>query len=75
MFLACGPPETIKKNSLCFAIIEPHGNEMVDAAKQIRVEFLKMYEEITKKISLDEFVRVLPGRKKVKLLRLGMVKK
>ena len=61
--ITCGPPETIKKNSICFAIIEPHGNEMVDAAKQIRVEFLKIHEEIVKKISIDEFVRILPAGK------------
>ena len=32
--LTCGPPETIKKNSICYAIIEPQGIEMVDAAKK-----------------------------------------
>ena len=39
--LTCGPPEPIKKNSICYAIIEPHGLEMVEAAKKIRMEFLK----------------------------------
>ena len=48
--LTCGPPEPIKKNSICYAIIEPHGLEMVDTAKKIRIEFLKMHEEIAKKI-------------------------
>ena len=33
--LTCGPPEPIKKNSMCYAIIEPHGLEMVEAAKKI----------------------------------------
>lgn len=32
--VTCGPPETIKKNSICYAIIEPHGSEMVDSAKK-----------------------------------------
>ena len=32
--LTCGPPEPIKKNSICYAIIEPHGLEMVDTAKK-----------------------------------------
>jgi predicted ribosome quality control (RQC) complex YloA/Tae2 family protein len=59
--VTCGPPETIKKNSICYAIIEPHGSEMVDAAKKIRLEFLKLEEEIAKKISIDDFVRVLPA--------------
>ena len=61
--LTCGPPEPIKKNSMCYAIIEPHGLEMVEAAKKIRIEFLKMHENIAKKISIDEFVRALPAGK------------
>ncbi len=59
--VTCGPPDTIKKNSICYAIIEPHGLEMVDAAKKIRLEFLKLEEEITKKINIDDFVRALPA--------------
>lgn len=59
--VTCGPPNTIKKNSICYAIIEPHGLEMVDAAKKIRLEFLKLEEEITKKINIDDFVRALPA--------------
>ena len=59
--LTCGPSETIKKNSICYAIIEPNGSEMVDAAKKNRIEFTKLEEEITKKISIDDFVRVLPA--------------
>ncbi|NWJ28648.1 fibronectin-binding domain-containing protein [Marine Group I thaumarchaeote] len=70
--LTCGPPETIKKNSICYAIIEPHGSEMVDTAKKIRIEFSKIYEEITKKISLDDFVRVLPaGQSQIKETGIG----
>jgi predicted ribosome quality control (RQC) complex YloA/Tae2 family protein len=61
--LTCGPPEPIKKNSVCYAIIEPHGLEMAEAAKKIRIEFLKMHENITKKINIDEFVRALPAGK------------
>ena len=59
--VTCGPPEPIKKNSICYAIIEPHGSEMVDSAKKIRLEFLKLEEEITKKINIDDFVRALPA--------------
>ncbi|MEK9681976.1 MAG: ribosome rescue protein RqcH [Nitrosopumilus sp.] len=70
--LTCGPPETIKKNSICYAIIEPQGIEMVDAAKKIRLEFSKIHEEITKKISIDEFVRVMPaGKSQVKDVNRG----
>ena len=61
--LTCGPPEPIKKNSICYAIIEPHGLEMVEAAKKIRIEFLKIYEGIARKINIDDFVRALPAGK------------
>ena len=50
--LSCGPPETIKKNSVFFVIIEPSGMEMTDVAKKIRLEFIKMNENITKQISI-----------------------
>ncbi len=74
--LTCGPPETIKKNSICYAIIEPDGSEMVDAAKKIRIEFSKLEEEITKKISIDDFVRVLPaGKSQIKDVGIGDSKK
>jgi len=70
--LTCGPPDPIKKNSICYAIIEPHGTEMVDAAKKIRIEFSKLEEAITKKISIDDFVRVLPpGKSQIKEVNVG----
>ena len=70
--LTCGPSKPIKKNSICYAIIEPHGLEMVDAAKKIRIEFIKMYEEIAKQINIDDFVRVLPaGKSQIKEIGLG----
>ncbi|MCV0410651.1 ribosome rescue protein RqcH [Nitrosopumilus sp.] len=70
--LTCGPPDPIKKKSICYAIIEPHGLELVDVAKKIRIEFLKMHEDIAKKINLDEFVRVLPsGKSQIKEISIG----
>ncbi len=70
--LTCGPPEPIKKNSICYAVIEPHGSEMVDTAKKIRIEFLKIFEEITKTINIDDFVRALPaGKSQIKSVELG----
>lgn len=70
--LTCGPPDPIKKKSICYAIIEPHGLELVDVAKKIRIEFLKMHEDIAKKINLDEFVRVLPsGKSQIKEISMG----
>jgi len=45
---------------------------MVDAAKKIRIEFLKLEEEITKNISIDDFVRVLPaGKSQIKEVGVG----
>jgi predicted ribosome quality control (RQC) complex YloA/Tae2 family protein len=61
--LSCGPPEPIKKNSIYYAIIEPSGLDAADTAKKIKIEFLKMNEEIVKPLSIDEFVRVLPAGK------------
>ncbi len=74
--LTCGPPEPIKKNALCYAIIEPNGLEMAEAAKKIRMEFSKMYEGITRKISMDEFVRALPaGKSQIVKVSVGDLQK
>lgn len=70
--LTCGPPDIIRRDSVCYAIVEPHGSEMADTAKKIRLEFLKLKEEITKKITIDDFVRVLPaGNSQVREVGLG----
>jgi len=59
--ISCGPPQPIKKNSICYVIIEPAGSEMVEIAKKIKLEFNKMTDNIAKSLSIDEFVRVLPA--------------
>ena len=59
--VTCGPPVPIKKNCVCYVIIEPDGSDMVDAAKLIKKEFTKIKGDIVKQISIDEFVRVLPA--------------
>lgn len=70
--LTCGPPEPIMKSSICYAIIEPHGSEMVETAKKIRIEFSKIREEIAKNINIDDFVRVLPsGPSQIKEVGFG----
>ncbi len=70
--LTCGPPEPIKKNSLCYAIIEPHGSEMAETAKKIRIEFSKLFEDIIRKINIDEFVRALPaGKSQIIEVKMG----
>jgi predicted ribosome quality control (RQC) complex YloA/Tae2 family protein len=74
--LTCGPPEAIKKNSICYAIIEPKGLEMAECAKKIRLEFLKVFEDIARKINIDEFVRALPaGKSQIKEISLGDLEK
>lgn len=70
--LTSGPLEPIKKNSICYAIIEPHGSEMVEVAKKLKIEFSKLEDEITKKISIDDFVRALPaGQSQIKEVAYG----
>ena len=59
--ITCGPPEPIKRNCVCYSVIEPGGSEMVDAAKKIKSEFVKLKENLGKKINVDDIVRVLPA--------------
>ena len=59
--VSCGPPDPIKKTSICYAIVEPADMEISAVAKKIKLEFMKMKEEIAKPISIDEFVRCLPA--------------
>jgi predicted ribosome quality control (RQC) complex YloA/Tae2 family protein len=59
--ISCGPPQPIKKNSICYVIIEPAGYEMVEIAKKIKLEFNKMTDNVVRSLSIDEFVRVLPA--------------
>ena len=59
--LTCGPPEPIKKNCICYAIIEPGLDEMTDCAKRVRTEFIKLQEDIAKQFDIDDYVRVLPA--------------
>ena len=59
--ITCGPSEPIKKNCICYAVIEPGIDEMTDCAKRIRTEFIKLREDIAKQFDIDEYVRVLPA--------------
>ncbi|MGI0004182.1 MAG: ribosome rescue protein RqcH, partial [Candidatus Nitrosotenuis sp.] len=56
-----GPPEPVKKICICYAIIEPGDNDMTDTAKRLRVEFIKLQEDIAKQFDIDDFVRALPA--------------
>ena len=74
--LTCGPPVPIKKSSICYAIIEPHGSDIAENAKKIRFEFSEINKEITKRISIDDFVRVLPaGKSQIKEIGIGDLQK
>ena len=58
--LTCGPP-SLKDAAVCYAMIEPTGQDMADVAKRIRYVFLSSNEKIAKPFSIDDYVRVLPA--------------
>ncbi len=57
----CNPVESVKKNLICYAIIEPTGLEISEIAKIIKNEFLKI--KLFTGITLDDFIRVMPPGK------------
>lgn len=59
--IMCGPPEPVKKLCICYAIIEPGGYVMTETAKRLRVEFIRLQEDIAKQFDIDDFVRALPA--------------
>lgn len=59
--IMCGPPEPVKKICICYAVIEPGGSDITETAKRLRVEFIKLQEEIAKQFDIDDFVRALPS--------------
>ena len=65
--VVCGPTDPVVSRSVLYAIIEPHGSDLAEAAKRIRAEFLNINEDVTKTVPLDDFVRALPsGKSQVK---------
>jgi predicted ribosome quality control (RQC) complex YloA/Tae2 family protein len=58
--LISGPVEPIKKNCLCYVIIEPGCSLISDVAKKIRAEFNKSDEKFQKLFVVDDYVRALP---------------
>ena len=58
--LICGPPAPIKKNCVCYAIIEPGGSSISDVAKKIRAEFNQADDKLQKLFTIDDYVRALP---------------
>ena len=61
--LICGPPNAVAKRSSAYVVIEPTGSDMVDIAKKIRNEFLRMKVHDTKEYTIDDYVRILPAGK------------
>jgi hypothetical protein len=57
----CGPPEPVKKVCICYVVIEPGGSDMTEAAKRVRMEFIKLNEDVAKQFTIDDYVRVLPA--------------
>ncbi|MEW6044432.1 MAG: ribosome rescue protein RqcH [Thermoproteota archaeon] len=71
--LMCGPPEPVKKYCVCYAVIEPGDHDMTETAKRLRVEFIKLSEDIAKQFTIDDFVRVLPAGES-RITDLGLTK-
>ncbi|ABK78529.1 RNA-binding protein [Cenarchaeum symbiosum A] len=61
--LTCGPPEAVKGRCTAYAVIEPGGSEMTDAAKKIRLGFMAVNEQLAGRVSMDDYVRALPAGK------------
>lgn len=59
--IMCGPPEPVKKICLCYAIIEPGGSDITEVAKRLRIEFIKLNEDVAKQFNIDDYVRVFPA--------------
>jgi len=58
--LVSGPVQPIKKNCICYVIIEPGGSPISDVAKKIRAEFNKSDDKFQKLFVVDDYVRALP---------------
>ncbi len=61
----CGPPVSVKKNSLVYVLITKDNYSTSDAAKKIKMEFVKNtnteISEFAKDLDLDDIIRVLPS--------------
>ena len=64
--VSCGPPDAVKRSSAAYAVIEPSGLAMADAAKKVRAEIAGIDAEAAAGASLDDYMRALPaGRSRV----------
>jgi predicted ribosome quality control (RQC) complex YloA/Tae2 family protein len=62
--LACGPEDAIKKHALVYAVLLQGGMDPMNAAKKAKSSLVGAADEVLaetiKRISLDDFVRILP---------------
>ena len=66
--LACGPPDAVASHSDRYVVIEPGGYDISDAAKRIRLEFLRMNHGrpgggSADQYTIDDYTRILPAGK------------
>ena len=77
--IVCGPLNAVRKRSLVFASLLPGGTDQMNLAKKVKSEFVRAISEFDqslaeycKKISLDEFIRMLPpGQSKIERAERG----
>ena len=61
--LMCGPAESVAKRASPYITIEPTGMDMINVAKKIRAEFIRMEVPGAANHTIDDFVRVMPAGK------------
>ncbi|MDW0246843.1 MAG: hypothetical protein QOB17_05440, partial [Nitrososphaeraceae archaeon] len=77
--IVCGPLNAVRKRSLVFTSLLPGGTDQMNLAKRVKSEFVRAISEFDqslaeycKKISLDEFIRMLPtGQSKIERAERG----
>jgi predicted ribosome quality control (RQC) complex YloA/Tae2 family protein len=77
--IVCGPLNAVRKRSLVFASLLPGGTDPMNLAKKVKSEFVRAISEFDqslaeycKKMSLDEFIRMLPtGQSKIEPAERG----
>ncbi len=77
--IVCGPLNAVRKRSLVFTSLLPGGTDSMNLAKKVKSEFVRAISEFDqslaeycKKISLDEFIRMLPtGQSKIERAEKG----
>ena len=78
--IVCGPLNAVRKRSLVFTSLLPGGIDPMNLAKKVKSEFVRSISEFDqslaeycKKISLDEFIRMLPpGQSKIERAERGL---